>query len=68
MISPTTVVFILVLLAGMLAAIHHYTCDQDLSKTSKCDVAFGVPIIVLLATACGICGLAILASGSPAKK
>lgn len=61
--KPAVVVLILCLVASVLAAIHQMVCDQDLTKTSKCDIGFGVPIVVALAIACGISGLAVLAMG-----
>ena len=59
--KPAVLVLILCLTASVLGAIHQMVCEQDLSRTSKCDIGFGVPIIVMLAIACGISGLALLA-------
>lgn len=59
--KPAVLILVLCLLASVLAAIHHVTCKQDHATTSRCDVAFGVPIIIMLAVACGISGLAVLA-------
>ena len=59
--KPAVLVLILCLAASVLGAIHQMVCDQDVTSTSKCDIAFGVPVIVLLAIACGVSGLAVLA-------
>ena len=64
--TPAVLVLILCLGAIVLAAIHQMVCEQDLTKTSKCDIGFGVPILVLLAVACGVSGLAVLATSNKA--
>ena len=62
--KPAVLVMVLCLVASVLGATHQMVCDSDLTKTSKCDIAFGVPIVVLAAVACGISGLAVLATSS----
>ncbi len=52
---------ILCLGASVLGVTHSWICEQDVSKTSQCDVAFYVPILVMLAIASGISGLAVMA-------
>lgn len=64
--KPAVIVLILCLTASVLVAIHQMVCEQDYAKTTRCDVGFGVPIIVLLAVACGISGLAVLAMSDSA--
>ena len=64
--TPAVLVLILCLAAIVLAAIHQMVCEQDLAKTSKCDIGFGVPIVVLLAIACGVSALAVLATSQKA--
>lgn len=59
--KPAVLVLVLCLAASVLAGIHQMVCDQDLTTTSKCDIGFGVPIIVLTAVACGVSGLAVIA-------
>lgn len=59
--KPAVLIAVLCVLASILAALYRTICEQDHSTTSKCDVAFGVPILVLLAVACGLAGLAVLA-------
>lgn len=59
--KPVLLVAVLCVLASVLAAAHQKVCHQDYSTTSRCDVALGVPVIVLLAIACGISALAIIA-------
>ena len=59
--KPVVVVAVICILASVLAAAHQKVCHQDYSTTSRCDVVLGVPVIVLLAVACGISALAILA-------
>lgn len=59
--KPAVLVLILCLAASVLVAIHQMVCEQDLTKTTKCDIGFGVPIVVFLAIACGVSGLAVLA-------
>lgn len=59
--KPATLVLVLCLVATALGAIHQMVCDQDPASTSKCDLAFGIPIVVLMAVACGVSGLAVLA-------
>lgn len=59
--KPAVLILILCLIASVLAGIHQMTCEQRYETTTKCDVALGVPIIILLAVACGISGLAVLA-------
>lgn len=59
--KPAVLVMILCLVASVLAAIHQMVCPQDMSSTSRCDVSFGVPIVVVLAIACGVAGLAVIA-------
>jgi len=66
--TPAVLVLLMCLGASVLAAIHQMVCAQDVTKTSKCDVAFGVPIVFLLAVACGISGLAVLATSHTAGK
>ena len=65
--KPAVVVLILCLVVSVLAAIHQMVCERDLSRTSRCDIGFGVPIIVLLAVACGVSGLALLAMSGNSK-
>lgn len=62
MMSPAVLVMLLCLAASVLLAVHQMVCDQDMSKTSRCDLAFGVPLVLLLAVACGVSGLAVLAT------
>lgn len=59
--KPVVIIIILCLLASVLGGIYRVTCTQDPSTTTKCDVAFGVPVVVLLAVACGVSGLFVLA-------
>lgn len=59
--KPVVVVAVLCVVASILAAVHQKVCHQDYSTTSRCDVALGVPVIVLVAVASGISALAILA-------
>jgi hypothetical protein len=59
--KPAVLVLILCLAVSVLAAIHQMVCEQDISRTTRCDIGFGVPIVVLLAVACGVSGLALLA-------
>lgn len=59
--KPVVVVAFLCVLASVLAAVHQKACQQDYSTTTRCDVALGVPVIVLLAVASGVCALAMLA-------
>ena len=60
--SPAILVLILCITASALAAVHRMACDQSLENTSTCDIALGVPMIFLLAVACGVSGLAVLAT------
>ena len=60
--TPAVLVLLLCLGASVLAAIHQMVCAQDVTKTSKCDVSFGIPIVFLLAVGCGVSGLAVLAT------
>lgn len=55
-------VLVLCIVAVVLVAVHQMVCDQKAETTTKCDVGFMVPVIVLAAVACGICGLAVLSS------
>lgn len=64
--KPAVLVLVLCLTVSVLAAIHQMVCEQDTTTTSRCDVSFGVPIIVLLAIACGVSGLAVLAMSNNA--
>lgn len=66
--KPAYVVLILCLVASVLTAIYQTVCEQRAESTSSCDVAFGVPIIVLLAVACGVSGLLVLAMNEGADK
>lgn len=59
--KPGILIVVLCLVASVLAAIHQMVCDQKPETTTRCDVGFGVPIIVLLAVACGVSALAVLA-------
>lgn len=59
--KPAVLVLVLCLAASVLGAVHQMVCAQDMTTTSRCDVSFGVPIIVLLAIACGVAGLAVIA-------
>lgn len=59
-------VLVLCLLVSVMVAVHQVTCDQKPETTSKCDVAFMVPIVVLAAVACGVSGLAVLAASDNA--
>lgn len=59
--KPAVLVLVLCLVASVLGATHQMVCEQHPDTTSKCDLAFGIPVIVLLAVACGISGLAVLA-------
>lgn len=59
--KPGVLVVVLCLVASVLAAIHQMVCEQKPDQTTKCDVGFGVPIIVLTAVACGVSALAVLA-------
>jgi hypothetical protein len=59
--KPVYVVMIMCLAASVLLAIHQMVCEQRSDTTSACDVALGVPMVVILAVACGIGGLAVLA-------
>jgi hypothetical protein len=61
-LSPAALILVLCLVASVLVAVHRMVCEQDLAKTTRCDIGFGVPIIVLLAVACGVSGLAVLAT------
>ena len=58
--KPAVLVLVMCLGASVLAAIHQMVCEQDLTTTSKCDIGFGVPFIVMLAVACGVSGLAVM--------
>lgn len=55
-------VLVLCLIASVLVAAHQMACEQKAETTTKCDVAFMVPVIVLAAVACGVSGLAVMAS------
>ena len=59
--KPAGVVLVMCLLASALFGIHRAVCPQTPDTTTRCDVGFYVPIIILVAVACGLCGLAILA-------
>jgi hypothetical protein len=59
--SPAVLVLILCIIASVLVGTHQMVCKQDYDTTSTCDIAFGVPIIIMLAVACGVSGLAVLA-------
>lgn len=59
--KPAVLVLVLCLAASVLVAIHQMVCDQDMTTTSRCDIGFGVPIIVSAAVACGVSGLAVIA-------
>lgn len=59
--KPAMIVIVLCVVASVLATLHRVTCEQRMESTSRCDVAFGVPIIVLLAVAVGVSGLVVLA-------
>ena len=59
--KPAVLILILCLAASVLAGIHQMVCEQKHDTTSKCDVALGVPVIMLLAIACGVSGLAVMA-------
>lgn len=61
--KPTYIVLIICLITSVLVAIHQMVCEQRHETTSTCDVALGVPILVLLAVAVGIGGLVVLAMG-----
>lgn len=60
--TPAVLVLLLCLGASVLAAIHRMVCEQSMDNTNKCDIAFGVPMIFMLAVACGVSGLAVLAT------
>lgn len=59
--KPTYVVLIMCLIISVLVATHQMVCEQRHETTSSCDVALGVPILVLLAVTVGIGGLVVLA-------
>lgn len=61
--KPTYIVLIMCLIASVLVAVHQMVCEQRQETTSACDVALGVPILVILAVAVGIGGLVVLAMG-----
>lgn len=56
-------VLVLCVLAVVLVAVHQMTCDQKAETTTACDVGFMVPVVVLTAVACGVCGLAVISAG-----
>jgi hypothetical protein len=58
--KPAVVVLALCLVASVLLGIHQMVCDQDTSKTTRCDLWFGIPVMVLMAVACGLAGLALI--------
>lgn len=60
--TPAVLVLLLCIGASALAGVHRMACDQTLESTSTCDLALGVPMIFLLAVACGVSGLAVLAT------
>lgn len=60
--TPAVLVLLLCIGASALAVVHRVACDQDMNNTSKCDIALGVPMIFMLAVACGVSGLAVLAT------
>lgn len=55
------VAVVLCVVASILGGIHQMVCDQRPETTTGCDVAFGVPVVVALAVACGVSGLVLLA-------
>ena len=57
------IVLVLCLIVSVLVAAHQVTCEQKAETTTKCDVAYMVPVIVLAAVACGVAGLAVLSLG-----
>lgn len=61
--QSAVIVLVLCLIASVLVAAHQMTCEQKAETTTKCDVAYIAPVIVLVAVACGIAGLAVLAVG-----
>ena len=60
--KPAVMVLVLCLSASVLAGIHRMICEQKYESTSRCDLAFGIPFITMLAIACGVSGLAVLAT------
>jgi hypothetical protein len=61
---PAVLVLLLCLTASVLAAIHQMVCDQDVTTTSRCDIGFGVPFIVVMAMAVGVGCMALLATST----
>ena len=64
--TPAVLVLLLCLGASILSALHQMLCSQDNSTTSTCDIALGVPTVFMLAVACGVSGLAVLATSHAA--
>lgn len=65
--KPAILVLVLCLVASTLVAIHQMVCEQDPTTTSRCDLAFYIPVIVLAAVACGVSGLAVIAMSDSGK-
>lgn len=58
---PPVVIIVLCMTALGLAGIWQLVCEQDTADTARCDIGFGIPIIVSAATACVLLSLAVLA-------